>query len=40
MSADWQNTTLIPRDRAAEQIAQLKRQPGKDIGMTRQRNPG
>jgi dihydrofolate reductase len=33
-SADWQNTTLIPGDRAAEQIAQLKRQPGKDIGMT------
>lgn len=33
-SADWQNTTLIPRDRAAEQIAELKRQPGKNIGMT------
>jgi dihydrofolate reductase len=33
-SADWQNTTLIPRDHAAEQIAGLKRQPGKDIGMT------
>jgi dihydrofolate reductase len=33
-SADWQNTTLIPRDRAVEQIAELKRQPGKDIGMT------
>jgi dihydrofolate reductase len=33
-SADWQNTTLIPRDNAAEQIAELKRQPGKNIGMT------
>jgi dihydrofolate reductase len=33
-AADWQNTTLIPRDRAAEQIAELKRQPGKNIGMT------
>jgi dihydrofolate reductase len=33
-SADWQNTTLIPGDRAAEQIAELKRQPGKNIGMT------
>jgi dihydrofolate reductase len=33
-SADWRNTTLIPRDRAAEQIAELKRQPGKNIGMT------
>jgi dihydrofolate reductase len=33
-SADWQNTTLIPGDRAAEQIAELKRQPGKSIGMT------
>lgn len=33
-SADWQNTTLIPRDRAAEQIAEFKRQPGKNIGMT------
>src|SRR5215467_14509206 len=22
--ADWQNTTLIPRDRAAEQLAELK----------------
>jgi dihydrofolate reductase len=33
-SADWQNTTLIPGDRAAEQIAGLKRQPGKNIGMT------
>lgn len=33
-SADWQNTTLIPRDRAAEQITELKRQPGRNIGMT------
>ena len=33
-SADWQNTTVIPRERATEQIAELKRQPGKDIGMT------
>ena len=33
-SADWQNTTVIPRDHAAEQIAELKRQPGKNIGMT------
>jgi dihydrofolate reductase len=33
-SADWRNTTLIPRDHAAEQIAGLKRQPGKNIGMT------
>jgi len=33
-SAGWRNTTLIPRDRAAEQIAGLKQQPGKNIGMT------
>jgi dihydrofolate reductase len=33
-SADWQNTTLIPRDHAAEQIGELKRQPGENIGMT------
>ncbi|HEV2260321.1 MAG TPA: dihydrofolate reductase family protein [Streptosporangiaceae bacterium] len=33
-SADWQNTTVIPRDRAAGQIAELKRQPGKNIGVT------
>jgi dihydrofolate reductase len=33
-SADWQNTTLIPGGRAAEQIAELKQQPGKNIGMT------
>jgi dihydrofolate reductase len=33
-SADWQNSTLIPRDRAATEIAGLKQQPGKNIGMT------
>jgi dihydrofolate reductase len=33
-SADWQNTTVIPRERAGEQIAELKRQTGKNIGMT------
>lgn len=33
-SAGWQNTTVIPRDHAAEQIAELRRQPGHDIGMT------
>ena len=33
-SADWQNSTLIPRDRAAGEIAELKHQPGKNIGMT------
>ncbi len=33
-SADWQNSTLIPRDRAAAEIAGLKQQPGKNIGMT------
>jgi dihydrofolate reductase len=33
-SAEWQNTTVIPRDRAAEQIAELKEQPGQNIGMT------
>ena len=33
-AAEWQNTTLIPRDRAAEQLAELKRQPGKNIGVT------
>jgi hypothetical protein len=27
-SADWQNTTLIPRYHAAGQIAELKQQPG------------
>jgi dihydrofolate reductase len=33
-SADWQNTTVIPRDQAAEEITELKQQPGKSIGMT------
>jgi len=33
-SADWQNSTLIPRDRAAAEIAGLKQQPGENIGMT------
>ena len=33
-SADWQNSTLIPRGRAAGEIAALKQQPGKNIGMT------
>jgi dihydrofolate reductase len=33
-SADWQNTTVIARDRAAEQIAQLKRETGRNIGIT------
>jgi dihydrofolate reductase len=33
-SADWQNTTLIQRDRAAGVIAELKEQPGQNIGMT------
>ena len=33
-SADWQNTTVIPGDHAAEQITALKQQPGKSIGMT------
>jgi dihydrofolate reductase len=33
-SADWQNTTLIPRDHAVEEITALKQQPGKNIGMT------
>ena len=33
-SADWQNSTLIPRDRAAGEIAALKHQPGKNIGVT------
>ena len=33
-SADWQNTTVIPRDQAAQQITELKQQPGKNIGMT------
>jgi dihydrofolate reductase len=33
-SADWQNSTLIPADRAFAEIAELKQQPGKNIGMT------
>ena len=33
-SADWQNTTLIPGANAAAEIAALKQQPGKNIGMT------
>jgi dihydrofolate reductase len=32
-SADWQNTTLISGD-AAAQIAELKQRDGKNIGMT------
>jgi dihydrofolate reductase len=33
-SADWHNSTLIRRDRAAAEITELKQQPGKNIGMT------
>ena len=33
-SADWQNTTLIPASGAFAEIAELKQQPGKNIGMT------
>ena len=33
-SADWQNSTLIPAASAFAQIAGLKQQPGKNIGMT------
>jgi dihydrofolate reductase len=33
-SADWQNSTLIRRERAAAEIAELKQRPGKNIGMT------
>jgi dihydrofolate reductase len=33
-SADWQNSTLIPAATAATEIAELKGQPGKNIGMT------
>jgi dihydrofolate reductase len=33
-SADWQNSTLIPAASAVAEIAELKRQPGKNIGMT------
>jgi hypothetical protein len=32
-SADWQNSTLINGD-VAGQITDLKRQPGKNIGMS------
>ncbi|MEU4233572.1 dihydrofolate reductase family protein [Nonomuraea sp. NPDC026600] len=32
-TAEWQNTTIIKGDVAA-QLTELKRQPGKDIGMT------
>jgi dihydrofolate reductase len=32
--ADWRNSTLIRRDRAAAEIAGLKQRPGKNIGMT------
>jgi dihydrofolate reductase len=33
-SADWQNSTLIPAAGAFAEIAELKRRPGKNIGMT------
>jgi dihydrofolate reductase len=33
-SAAWKNSTLIRRDRAAAEIAELKQGPGKNIGMT------
>jgi dihydrofolate reductase len=33
-SADWQNSTLIPAASAFAEIAKLKQQPGKNIGMT------
>ncbi len=33
-SADWQNTTLIPAGNAVAEIAALKQQPGRNIGMT------
>lgn len=33
-SADWQNTTLIPRDRYVAEVAELKQGSGKNIGMT------
>jgi dihydrofolate reductase len=33
-SADWQNTTLIPASGAGAEIAELKRRPGQNIGMT------
>jgi len=33
-SADWQNSTLIPAASAFGEIAELKQQPGQNIGMT------
>jgi dihydrofolate reductase len=33
-SADWQNTTLIPRGNYVAEITGLKQRPGKNIGMT------
>ena len=33
-SADWQNSTLIPAASAFAEIAELKQQPGKNIGIT------
>jgi dihydrofolate reductase len=33
-SADWQNSTLIPAATAFAEIAELKQQPGRNIGMT------
>jgi len=33
-SAEWQNTTLIPAASAIAEIAELKQQPGRNIGMT------
>jgi dihydrofolate reductase len=33
-SAGWQNSTLIPAASAGVEIAELKQQPGKNIGMT------
>jgi dihydrofolate reductase len=33
-SADWQNSTLIPATSAFAEIAELKQQPGQNIGMT------
>jgi dihydrofolate reductase len=33
-SADWQNSTLIPAASAYAEIAELKQQPGQNIGMT------
>jgi dihydrofolate reductase len=33
-SADWQNSTLIPAATAFAEIAELKQQPGRNIGLT------